>query len=130
MFLLYNSAFDQLQYGLIKLKLYPVDTRRRFKVYKTSIRRLRRLKEVFFSSLQAFKEYICIYKERKGHAVEKNKQYLSSISSKQTCLKNEWENDGSDFLRVLYSVYQKIRTILFSYLLLTVTLKKDAALLL
>ena len=101
MFLLYNSAFDQLQYGLIKLKLYPVDTRRRFNVYKTSIRRLRRLKDVFFSSLQAFKEYICIYKERKGHSIEENQQHLSSISSKQTCLKNEWENDDSDFLRVL-----------------------------
>ena len=27
--------------------------------------------------------------------------------------KNEWENDHSDFLRTLYSVYKKIRTIKF-----------------
>ena len=30
---------------------------------------------------------------------------------------NEWENDGSDILRVLYSVYEKITTILSPYLL-------------
>ena len=29
---------------------------------------------------------------------------------------NEWENDDPDSLRVLYSVYKKIRTILFLYL--------------
>ena len=41
------------------------------------------------------------------------------------------ENDGSDFLRALYSVYNKIRTILCPYLLITVTcLKKDASVLL
>ena len=30
---------------------------------------------------------------------------------------NEWENDGSDILRALYSVYEKITTILSPYLL-------------
>ena len=29
---------------------------------------------------------------------------------------NEWENDDPDILRALYSVYRKIRTILFLYL--------------
>ena len=28
---------------------------------------------------------------------------------------NEWENDGSDFLRDLFSVYKKIRAIFFPY---------------
>ena len=31
--------------------------------------------------------------------------------------RNEWENDDSDFLRALYSVYKKIRTIFFHTLL-------------
>ena len=29
--------------------------------------------------------------------------------------KNEWENDDSDFLLVLHTVYIKIRTIIFPY---------------
>ena len=32
---------------------------------------------------------------------------------------NEWENDGSDILQALYSVYEKIRTALFLYLLVS-----------
>ena len=28
--------------------------------------------------------------------------------------KNKWENDDSDFLQTLYSVYIKIRTIVFA----------------
>ena len=31
--------------------------------------------------------------------------------------KNEWENDDSDFLQALYSLYKKIRTIFFHTLL-------------
>ena len=31
--------------------------------------------------------------------------------------RNKWENDDLDFLRVLYSVYKKIRTIFFHTLL-------------
>ena len=31
--------------------------------------------------------------------------------------RNEWENDDSNFLRALYSVYKKIRTIFFHTLL-------------
>ena len=30
---------------------------------------------------------------------------------------NEWENDDSDILRALYSVYKKVRAIIFPYLL-------------
>ena len=37
--------------------------------------------------------------------------------NKGKIMKNEWENNDSDFLRALYSVYKKIRTILFPYLL-------------
>ena len=33
--------------------------------------------------------------------------------------RNEWENDDSDFLQALYSVYKKIRTI-FSHTLLAI----------
>ena len=40
--------------------------------------------------------------------------------------KNEWENDDSDFLRALYSVYKKIRTIFFHTLLATY-LNKDTS---
>ena len=32
---------------------------------------------------------------------------------------NEWENNDSDIIRVLYSGYKKNRTILFPYYLLT-----------
>ena len=42
---------------------------------------------------------------------------ICCITKKGKILKNEWENDGSDFLRAVYSSYNKIRTILFPYLL-------------
>ena len=75
------------------------------------------------SSLQAFKTYICIYKDQKEHPTEDNQQRVSSFFKKQTCLKilkfavlltkektntamNEWENDKSAILRALYSVYK------------------------
>ena len=52
-----------------------------------------KIKKVFFSyqsSLQAFKLYICIYKEQKGHPVEKKEINAQTLFfSKQTCLKNE-----------------------------------------
>ena len=40
--------------------------------------------------LQAFKTYICIYKEQKRHPIEKNKQCVRGfIFANPTCLKNE-----------------------------------------
>ena len=54
-----------------------------------------KIKKVFFSyqsSLQAFKLYICIYKEQKGHPIEKKEINAQTFFSKQTCLKNEWRN--------------------------------------
>ena len=39
-------------------------------------------------SLQGFKRYICIYKEQKWYPIEENQQCVSSIFSKQICLKN------------------------------------------
>ena len=45
-----------------------------------------------------------------------NKEILC-ITNEGKLAKNEWENDYSDFIRVLYSVYKKIGTILFPYLL-------------
>ena len=60
-------------------------------------------------NLQAFKGYICIYKERKGHLIEENQEGLSnffqnkpvqrineetrSTTNKRKTAKNEWEND-------------------------------------
>ena len=46
------------------------------------------------------------------------------ITDKGKTTTNEWDNDESDFLRALHSVYKKIRTILFSYFQLN-CLKKD-----
>ena len=40
---------------------------------------------------------------------------ICCITNEGKTAKNEWENDDSDFLRALYSVYKKIRTILFPY---------------
>ena len=40
---------------------------------------------------------------------------IRCITNEKKMAKNEWENDDSDFLRALYSVYKKIRTILFPY---------------
>ena len=53
-----------------------------------------KIKKFFFfsyqSSLQAFNLYICIYKEQKGHPVEKKEINAQTLFfSKQTCLKNE-----------------------------------------
>ena len=39
---------------------------------------------------------------------------ICSISSEGKMAKNEWESDGSDFFK---SVYEKIRVMLFPYLL-------------
>ena len=36
---------------------------------------------------------------------------IRCITNEGGTAKNEWENDDSDFLRTLYSVYKKIRTI-------------------
>ena len=43
---------------------------------------------------------------------------ICSISNRGRTAKNEWENDGSDFLQALYNVYKKLRTILFPCLLI------------
>ena len=75
-----------------------------------------------------------------GHPIEKNQQSVSSFLSKQTRLKNdwrnslhtnegktaknEWENDDSDFLRALWSVYKKLGQFFFHNLSLT-CLKKE-----
>ena len=40
---------------------------------------------------------------------------ICCITNEGKTAKDEWENDYSDFLRALYSVYKKIRTILFPY---------------
>ena len=36
---------------------------------------------------------------------------IRCITNKEKTARNEWENDDSDFLPALYSVYKKIRTI-------------------
>ena len=87
-------------------------------------------------SLRAFKRYICIYKERKEHKTEENRQPVNNFSKtnlfrewmkkftalwtkkKEKMTINESKNDDSDILQALYSVYKKIRTILFPYLLI------------
>ena len=56
-------------------------------------------------------------------------EQICCITNKEETAKNEWENDDSDFLWALYSVYKKIKTILFRYLLLT-CLNKDISVLL
>ena len=40
---------------------------------------------------------------------------IRCITNKGKTVKNDWENVDFDFLRALYSVYKKIRTILFLY---------------
>ena len=40
---------------------------------------------------------------------------ICCITNDGKTAKNEWENDDSDFLWALYSVYKKIRAILFPY---------------
>ena len=42
---------------------------------------------------------------------------ISCITNEGKTVMNEWENDDSDFLWALYSVYKKIRTIFFHTLL-------------
>ena len=50
-------------------------------------------------------------------SVERMNEEIRCITKKGKAAKNEWEIDDSDFHRGLYSVYQKIRTIVFpSYL--------------
>ena len=44
---------------------------------------------------------------------------IRCITDKGKTAKNEWENDDSDFLRALHSVYKNIRIIIFLYLLLS-----------
>ena len=40
---------------------------------------------------------------------------ICSITNKGKMTKNEWENIDSDCLQDFYTVYEKIRTILFPY---------------
>ena len=42
---------------------------------------------------------------------------IRCITNEGKTARNEWENDDSNFLRALYSVYKKIRTIFFHTLL-------------
>ena len=48
------------------------------------------------------------------------------MTNEEKTAKNEWENDDSDFLRALYGVYKKIRTIFFHTLPATY-LNKDTS---
>ena len=43
---------------------------------------------------------------------------IHCITNGGKAAKNEWENDDSDFLQALYSIYKKIRKNLFPYLLI------------
>ena len=54
---------------------------------------------------------------------------IRCITNKGKTAKNERENNVSNFLRALYSVYKKVRTILFTYFPLT-CLNKDVSVLL
>ena len=45
-----------------------------------------------------------------------NEEYCC-ITNEGKMAQNEWENDDSNFLRALHSVYKKIRTIFFHTLL-------------
>ena len=38
---------------------------------------------------------------------------ICCITNEEKMARNEWENDDSDFLSALYSVYKKIRTFFF-----------------
>ena len=42
---------------------------------------------------------------------------IHCITNEGKTARNEWENNGSNFLRALYSVYKKIRTIFILTLL-------------
>ena len=42
---------------------------------------------------------------------------ICCITNEGKTARNEWENDDSNFLQALYSVYKKIRTIFFHTLL-------------
>ena len=42
---------------------------------------------------------------------------IRCITNEGKMARNEWENDNSDFLQALYSVYKKIRTTFFHTLL-------------
>ena len=42
---------------------------------------------------------------------------IRCIANEGKTVRNEWENNDSNFLRTLYSVYKKIRTIFFHTLL-------------
>ena len=44
---------------------------------------------------------------------------ICCITNEEKMARNEWENDDSDFLQALYSVYKKIKAI-FSHTLLTI----------
>ena len=44
---------------------------------------------------------------------------ICCITNEGKMARNEWENDDSDFLQALYSVYKKIKAI-FSHTLLTI----------
>ena len=46
------------------------------------------------------------------------KKFVALLTKeKEKLAMNEWENDGSDIIWALYSVYKEIRTIFSSYLL-------------
>ena len=99
-------------------------------------------------SLHAFKRYVCIYKEQKGHSIEENQQSISSFfssssSSRQTCLKNEeiccitnkgkvdkneWEMTLTFF--ELYTVYMKKLGQCFFHTYSLTCLNKDISVLL
>ena len=43
-------------------------------------------------------------------------EQICCITNKGKMAKKKWKNDDSEFLQALYSVYKKIKTILFSHL--------------
>ena len=55
-------------------------------------------------------------RNKKGHSIEENQLFFKTKEQEKMAM-NEWENDDSDILRALDSVYIKNRTILFLHLL-------------
>ena len=53
---------------------------------------------------------------------------IHCITNEGKTAKNEWENDGSDFFRALFSVYKKLGQFFFHTYSLT-CLKKDTSVL-
>ena len=48
---------------------------------------------------------------------------ICGITNEGKTARNEWKKVDSDFVRTLYSVYEKIRTIFFPYLLYIILLQ-------